>query len=243
MPQEMTTRNISSERACAMLSVIKEFKGLSSTDLEAIAKVCHWHRYGAGEEIVRYHDYSNSVFFITQGEMRVNYYSMSGQEVILCDLTTGEIFGELTAIDGRSRSATVVARTSSLMASISSSAFQELIFTNRQIAAAILQRLTGQIRRLTERVFEFSTLAVRNRIHAELLRLAKKQPIVSNKAIISPAPTRVDLANLVSTVRETVSRELADLERENLILTKDHEIHILDVARLTEMVENVRGNF
>lgn len=238
----MNTKDISPERACAMLSVIKEFKDLSLANLEAIAQVCHWHRYEAGEEIIRYHDDSNSVFFITQGEMRVHYYSLSGQEVILCDLSAGEIFGELTAIDGRSRSATVVAKASSLLASISSSAFQELIFSNRLIAAAILQRLTGQVRRLTERVFEFSTLAVRNRIHAELLRFAKKQPIIDNRVIISPAPTRADLANLVSTVRETVSRELADLERAHLILSKDHEIHILDVAKLTEMVENVRGN-
>jgi len=238
----MTTRHIPPDRASAMLASIKEFQALSLEDLEAVAQVCHWHRYEAGEEIVRYHDDSNSVFFIAQGEMRVTYFSMSGQEVILCDLPAGEIFGELTAIDGRSRSATVVAKTNSLLASISSSAFQELIFTKRQIAAAILQRLTGQIRRLTERVFEFSTLAVRNRIHAELLRLTKKQTVISNVAIISPAPTHIELANLVSTHREAVTRELNNLAKENLILRKDHELHILDVAKLTEMVENVRGN-
>ena len=238
----MTTRQISPDRACAFLSVIKEFKGLSLTDLEAIAQVCQWHRYEAGEEIVRYHDDSNSVFFITQGEARVNYNSMSGKEVILCDLVAGEIFGELTAIDGPSRSANVVAKTSTLLASISSSAFLELIFSNRQIAAAILQRLTGQIRRLTERVFEFSTLAVRNRIQAELLRLARKQPTGSNIVIISPVPTHVELANLVSTHREAVTRELNNLERDNLILRKDHELHILDIAKLTKMVENVHEN-
>lgn len=240
--QQMTTRHIPLDRACALLSVIKEFRNLSHNDLEAIAHVCHWHRYEAGEEIVRYHADSNSVFFITQGEMRVTFYSMSGKEVILCYLPAGEIFGELTAIDGQSRSATVVAETSSLVASISSSAFQELIFNNRQIALAILQRLTGQIRRLTERVFESSTLNVRNRIYAELLRLAKKHPMEANRVVISPAPIQADLASLIGTVRETVSRELADLEREQVILQQDHEIHILDMAKLTEMVENVRGN-
>jgi CRP/FNR family cyclic AMP-dependent transcriptional regulator len=106
-----------------------------------------------------------------------------------------------------------------------------------------LQRLTGQIRRLTERVFESSTLNVRNRIYAELLRLAKKHPMEANRVVISPAPIQADLASLIGTVRETVSRELADLEREQVILQQDHEIHILDMAKLTEMVENVRGNF
>ncbi len=230
------------ERGCILLTVIKEFKNLSAENLTIIAKACQWHRFHADEEIIRYHDHSTSVFFITQGEVRVTFYSMCGKEVILCDLSAGEIFGELTAIDGCSRSATVVAKTSSLLATISSSDFQELIFSNRQIAAAILQRLTGQIRRLTERVFEFSTLAVRNRIHAELLRLAKKQTILSNQVVISPVPTHVELANLVSTHREAVTRELNQLEKDRLILRKDHELHILDVAKLMEMVENVRGD-
>ncbi len=238
----MTIRYISLDRACALLAVIKEFKDLSLTNLEAIAQVCQWHWYEVNEEIIRYHDDSKNVFFITQGEMRVTFYSMCGKEVILCDLSAGEIFGELTAIDGHSRSATVVAKTSSLVAAISSSDFQELIYCNRQIAAAILQRLTGQIRRLTERVFEFSTLAVRNRIHAELLRLAKKHIILSNQVVISPIPTHVELANLVSTHREAVTRELNQLEKDKLILRKDHELHILDMAKLTEMVENVRGD-
>ena len=236
----MTTRHISSDRACAFLSVIKEFKNLSLANLEAIAQVCQWHRYETNEAIVRYHDDSNSVFFITQGEVRVNLYSMSGKEVILCDLPAGEIFGELTAIDGQLRSASVVAKTSSLLASISSSAFQELIFSNRQIAAAILQRLAAQVRRLTERVFESDTLKVPNRIRAKLLHLARTQTTVSNNmAIISAAPTHVELANLIGTHREAVTRELNDLKKEHIITYKDHEIHILNVARLAEMVESV----
>lgn len=239
----MTATNISDDRAIAMLSNIKEFKGLPLADLEAIAQVCQWYRYEAGKEVVRYHDDSNSVFFITQGDMRVNFYSVSGKEVILCDLAAGEIFGELTAIDGQSRSASVVAKTSTLLASISSSAFQELIFSNRQIAAAILQRLTGQIRRLTNRVFESDTLKVPNRIRAKLLHLAKTQATISNnQAIISPAPTHSELACLIGTHREAVTRELNDLEGANVIMVmrKAHEIHILDVARLTKLVESVR---
>ncbi len=237
----MAIRQISPDRACAFLSVIKEFKDLSLTDLEAIAQVCQWYRYGAGEEIVRYHDDSNSVFFVTQGEARVNYNSMSGKEVILCDLVTGEIFGELTAIDGQSRSANVVAKTSTLLACISSSAFQELIFSNRQIAAAILQRLTGQIRRLTERVFESDTLKVPNRIRAKLLHLAKTQATISNnQATISAVPTHVELACLIGTHREAVTRELNELEAGNIIAREGDVIHILDVARLTELVESVR---
>ena len=79
----MGTTTIPFDRTIAMLSNIKEFKSLSLADLEAIAQFCHWHRYEEGEEIVRYHADSNSVFFITQGEMRVTFYSMSGKDRVL----------------------------------------------------------------------------------------------------------------------------------------------------------------
>lgn len=235
-------RQISAERACAMLSIIREFQALSSSDLLEITSVCHWYRYEENEEIIRFHDKSNSVFFIAQGEIRVAYHSLTGHEVILCDLAAGEMFGELTAIDDRPRSATVFAKTSTLLASMTASDFMEMIFSNRYVANAILKRLTSEVRRLTERVYDFSTLAVSNRIQAELLRIAKKNITGPNTALISPAPTHFEIANLVSTHREAVTRELSSLTKKKIVLRKGHDLHILNIARLTDMVNLVRGS-
>ncbi|UJP00489.1 MAG: Crp/Fnr family transcriptional regulator [Nitrosomonas sp.] len=241
--EKMNMRNIPSDRATAMLSAIKEFQHLPPKDIEAIAAACQWHRYDAGNEIVRYHDHTNSAFFIVQGEIRVMYHSLSGQEVILCDLPTGEMFGELTAIDGHPRSATAIARTSTLLASMPALDFKNLVYSNRLIAETILKRLTGQVRRLTERVYDYSTLAVRNRIQSELLRLARNHMTSTNAAIISPSPTQTEIANLVSTHREAVSRELNNLVRSNLIMRQGHDLHVLDIAKLTQMVNEARGSF
>ncbi len=232
---------ISAERTLAWLSVIKEFQALSLTDLEAIAQVCNMQPFKVGQNIVRYHDNTDSVFFIIQGGIRVTYNALSGQEVILCDLSGGEMFGELTAIDSQPRSATVVAKTDGLLATMPASAFMNLIYANPKIAEAILKRLTGQIRRLTERVYDFSTLAVRNRIHAELLRLARIHMTTKNEAIISPPPTHVDIANFVSTHREAVTRELNILAKEKLITRTKQMLHVHDVSKLATMVNEVRG--
>ncbi len=239
----MSTPIIPSDRAVAMLSVIKEFKYLSPKELEEAAAVCRWHRYDAENEIVRYRDHSNSVFFIVQGEIRVMYHSMSGREVILCNLSVGDMLGELTAIDGHPRSATAIAKTSALLASMPALDFQNLVYSNRQIAETILKRLTMQVRRLTERVYDFSTLAVRNRIQSELLRLARDHMISANTAIISPSPTQTEIANLVSTHREAVSRELKELAGDNLIVRQGRDLHVLDIARLTQKVNETRGGF
>jgi len=187
---------------------------------ESVWQSLHQQRYTAGEEIVRYHDKSNSVFFILEGTIRIHYYALSGDEVILCDLTAGEMFGELTAIDGLPRSATAVAKTDSLLASMSGKAFLELIHANPDFC---------------------NTLCVRHRIHVELLRLAKTHMTSVNSAVIDPVPTHAELACFVSTHREAVTRELNDLTRDGLIQRRGHALIVADVAKLENMVNHVRG--
>lgn len=234
--------NIPPERAIAMLTVIKEFQQLSSEAMEKIVATCQWHRYDAGNEIVRYRDHTNSVFFIAQGEIRVTYHSLSGQEVILCNLFVGDMFGELTAIDGHPRSATAIAETSTLLASMSALDFQNLVYSNRGLAETIFKRLTGQVRRLTERVYDFSTMKVSYRIQAELLRLARAHMTSENTAIISPKPTQTQFANLVGTSREAVSRELRELSEKKITMREASDLHVLDIAKLTQMVSEARGS-
>ena len=238
----MVNLHMADERAVGMLVAIKEFQSLQISDLAKVAACCRWHQYTENEEIVRYHETTTNTFFIIHGSIRVTYYSLSGQEVILGDLSNGEMFGELTSIDGQARSASAVARTDTLVAIMSGPDFLNFIYSNQQICSAILRRLTGHIRRLTERVYDYSTLTVRNRIHIELMKMAKKQMTTPNTAVISPAPTHGDIANLVSTHREAVTRELNALTRSGLIIRPRHEIHITDMTRLKKMIDRVRGS-
>ncbi|MDX1485398.1 MAG: helix-turn-helix domain-containing protein, partial [Alphaproteobacteria bacterium] len=90
-------------------------------------------------------------------------------------------------------------------------------------------------------VFEFSTLAVKNRIHAELLRLARRSGIEGNRASLSPAPTHSEIASRVSTHREAVTRELNAMAKDGLIARSGGGLVVTDVERLAEMVEEVTG--
>ena len=80
-----------------------------------------------------------------------------------------------------------------------------------------MQHLANLVRLLSERVVEFSPLGVNNRIHAELLRLAKKVSITGGSAGIAPVPTHGDIANRVSTHHEAMIRELNELKHKGLI--------------------------
>jgi hypothetical protein len=100
---------------------------------------------------------------------------------------------------------------------MSAAAFRELLHSEPRVALALLPQLVMKIRALTTRVYEFSTLAVSNRIQAELLRLASLVPRAGKRARIDPAPTHTDIASRISTHREAVTRELNRLSRSGLI--------------------------
>ena len=105
---------------------------------------------------------------------------------------------------------------------------------------AVMKHLTGQVRTLTARVFEFSTLAVRNRVQTELLRLAGAAP-GSNEAVLSPAPTHAEIASRISTHREAVTRELGWLEEKGFIAKEGRVLRVKDLAGLRKLVEEFSG--
>ena len=227
--------------AGAKLAGVGVLRGVPATDLAALAQRCHWRRYRPQQEIVGYREDDRDVYFIVEGTVRVTIYSFSGREVAFRDLPAGESFGEVAAVDGGPRSASVVALSDVLIARLAPAAFWELLRAHPCVAETTLKRLAGLVRRLSERVVEFSTLGVRNRIHAELLRLARSHRCEGGRATIAPAPTHAEIASRVSTHREAVSRELSELARAGLIERRDGRLLICDLDRLARMVDEVRG--
>ncbi len=223
------------------LAGIAIFAGLRSDALETIHRRCSWRRYEPGEPIVDYLDASDDVFFVATGEVCVTIYSVAGRAVSFRNLGPGDVFGEYAAIDGEPRSAGVEARSSCLIASMSGMDFRKLLDTEPLVARAVLQGLVRNVRRLTKRVYEFSTLAVNYRIQAELLRLASLAPRDGKVARLVPAPTHAEIASQVSTHREAVTRELNRLSRIGIIERQRGILVVLDLDRLATMLRQMTG--
>src|SRR5262249_6357411 len=94
-------------------------------------------------------------------------------------------------------------------------------------------------RAMSRRGVEFSTLPVRHRVHAELLRLARTDAAdrPHHNATIAPAPTHAEIASRISTHREAVSRELAELTRSGLVERRGGDLVLRDIGALARMVE------
>ena len=233
-------RRRAAEPSALGLKRITLLEGLALPALEALARQCRWRRYLPDEQIISREAADNDVYLIVAGRIRVTAFSAGGREVVFADMRAGEWFGDFAAIDGLSRSADVVAIEDTLVASMSPAAFMRMVHEHVEVCDRVLRRLVNSVRELTERVYDFSTLGVQNRVHAELLRLARHAGVKDNSACIDPAPKHSDIAAHISTSREQVARELSALAKQGLVRRSGAALVVADVAGLERIVTEVR---
>lgn len=222
------------------LAQIPLFRSLGPDEVRRLDARCAWRRAAAKEWVLDYESGGTDLFFVLQGHVRVSI-AAAGREVILRDIRDGEFFGELAAIDQRPRSAGILAITDTLVARMPAGVFRQAVHEHADVCDQLLQTLVAQVRTLANRANEQSNLGVRQRLHAELLRLARK-PINGGPPVVSPPPTHAELAARVSSHREAITRELNAMARGRLIERRRGAIVLLDANRLREMVEEARGH-
>ena len=196
----------------------------------------------AGQMIIGHQDHTSDVFIVLEGTLRVELVSLGGREVILADLGPGELFGEYSAIDEQPRSASVSATGGCALACVPGHAFRAAALASPDTAEWLARLLVQRIRLLTERNFELNALAVRSRLHCELLRLCIDAGIADNRAEIAPAPTHAQFAARIGTHREAVTRELLYLHKTGVLEQKGRALTVSDVAQLTEIVRAASGD-
>lgn len=175
---------------------------------------------------------STEVFFLLQGRAQVLLYSSSGREVYVNDIGPGDVFGEIAALDGEPRSASIVASSELLLAAMRGSDFMKCLEGSPAAGIWLARKLASRSRRLTEQVFELSALNVRARIHCELLRLARTGEPRSGGIEVRPAPTHAELASRIGTHREAITREMRVLAESKIIRHGRRSLLIVDLARL-----------
>lgn len=214
------------------LRAIAYFRSLDDAAFTEIAQQCAIREYTGQELIIGHNDETFDVLFLLEGQARVSLYSADGQRVSFRDIAAGTIFGELSAIDGHPRSASVEAVEPCVAAVMRRPQFLAAIANHPQFTMAVARHLTGQVRVLTTRVFEFSTMAVRQRLWAELLRLAEAAAKGKREVLLERAPTHAEIASRISTHREAVTREFAWLEAQGFIVKEGRALKVPDLEKL-----------
>ena len=217
------------------LDGIRLLTPLSPAHRSALAARCAWRRFKPGEVVLSREADDRDVLCLVSGRVRVVNYAASGREIAYAMVEPGAHVGELAALDGGPRSASVEAIDACLIAFLPSGPFHELLLAHPQLAVGMLKNLARIIRQTDERITELSVLSAMQRIYREIHRLAR--PLPGGGVGISPLPTQEQLAAVVGTTRETVARALGQLARDGIVLRRGRELLIRQPALLEELSE------
>lgn len=222
------------------LQLVDILSNLTSEELAKIQAMFTEKDYSAGETILLHGDSSSSVFFLAKGAVRSTTYSSSGKEICFQHLTQGEMFGELSAIDGLPRTTSIIAQTDCILGVMEAKQLWKLMEEYPSIMAGVLKRLSALVRFLCSRVYEYGALGTRERTRAEILRLARKHMISDRNAVITDMPTHEDIANRIASHREAVTKEFSYLTKMGLIEKKGTSIVVPDVEALSAtLIESI----
>jgi len=215
-----------------LLQSVSIFWDLNEDDLGHIADKMVAKHFENGNYIFLEDSEGEQCFFVLEGSVKVTRLSKDGREVILAMLNEGDFFGEMSLLDGESRSANVIALEKTKVLTLDRNDFIAVVNDYPQIAVQLLKELARRLRKSDRQIASLSLSDAERRIALCIIRFADEQGVIQNgKVSIPKTPIQQDIANMAGTSRETVSRALGLLEKEDLIERNGRELIILDYKK------------
>lgn len=204
------------------LKNISLFSALPESDLILLSKQAVTKTYKKNTVMVNAGDETNSLYLILEGSVRVYLEDEQGKEVTINLLESGDSFGELALISGDPRSANVAALEDCRLAVISKTDFCGTLKDNFDICFQIISSLINRVQELTEDV---SSLALKD-VYGRVVRVIMKQSTEQDGKRVMDKLTQQEIANMVGSSREMVSRIFKELRIGNYISVNGNEITI-----------------
>ena len=222
------------------LGTIELLKGISPDAIRRIEQRCAWKYHSKGAIILNQDDDSHEVLFVRCGRLRVVQFTSTGREIGFAEITPGGHVGEMAAIDGGPRSASVIAVTDTVTASLPGQDFIALLRDTPSLALNLLKAMARAIRGTNVRVHDLRSLTAAGRIVHELLRIAGRGRTSGNigRIKLQPAPTQSEIAASAGTTRETVARTLGELEKRRLVSRGSRSLELIDIEGLEDFMED-----
>jgi len=217
------------------ISNIPLFNGLPEPQIKEIEQIVVDKYYNKRDFIFSEGDDGNGFYLVVKGLVKIFKVSSEGKEQILHILGPGEPFGEVPVFSGQSFPANSEAIAKSHLLFFPRNAMVELISTNPSLALNMLAVLSMRLRQFTVQIENLSLKEVPSRLAAYLMYLSEEQGSLESVVLnISKA----QIASLLGTIPETLSRIFSKMSRRNLIEVKDREITLSDPQGLRQLAEN-----
>lgn len=198
---------------------------LDPADRDALRAGGAVRRYAAGDVLCHQGDQLRHVIVLLEGRVRIETRGRTGQDVVLGSRGPGQAIGELAAVDGQPRSATVRAESPLRVLMVSADRFVVLCQRRPGLSWALLRMLVGRLRELSDQQAMSAGATVTERLAGKLLSLAEDQ---GAELVCS----QQELANMVGGSRESVVRALRDMRDQGVLNTARRRITILQLDKL-----------
>jgi len=214
-----------------IISVSLLFEGLIGKHLDELADIAIEKTYSRGETIFFEGDEGNGFYMVGEGKVKIFKLSPSGKEHILHIFGQGEPFGEVPVFHGRPFPATAEALVKSKTLFFPRARFTRLVDTNPAIAMNMLAVLSMRLRRFATQIENLSLKEVPARLANYLIYLSEEQ---GREDQVELQISKGQLASLLGTIPETLSRIFAKMSEEGLIRVNGKVISLLDRETLAE---------
>jgi CRP/FNR family transcriptional regulator, dissimilatory nitrate respiration regulator len=206
------------------------FSGLPEEQLHEVTAIGFEKSFGRGESVFFEGDDCNGLYIITSGKVKVYKMSPDGKEQILHIFGPGEVFGEVPVFYGKPFPASAECLAKSQLLFFPRQKFIDLVYANPSIALNMLAFLSMRLRRFTTQIENLSLKEVPGRLAGYLLFLQEEQ---GNRDCVELEISKGQLASLLGTIPETLSRIFAKMTDEGLIEVDGRKIHIKDKEALS----------
>ena len=220
----LNTRNTGSRIAASPL-----FQGLPHEQLQELNAIVVEKTYGRGETIFYEGDQGNGFYMVLDGKVKIFKMSFQGKEQILHIFGEGEPFGEVPVFHGQPFPATAETLAKTTLAFFPRESFVELVTRNPSIALNMLAVLSMRLRRFASQIESLSLKEVPARLASYLLYLSEEQ---NSPDKVELNISKGQLASLLGTIPETLSRIFARMSEDGLIEVQGRAILLLDRREL-----------
>ncbi|MGR3179644.1 MAG: Crp/Fnr family transcriptional regulator [Candidatus Anammoxibacter sp.] len=209
-----------------LLRKIPLFSSLDDKQLENVFNHGITKKFKKDEFVLRHREEGDAMYLIIKGSVKLTLFNEDGKILVLSTLSQGDFFGELSLLDDKLRSCTVIVASDCELFILTRTLFFALIKESPAMTFSILKEMTVRLRKASSKMGSLALLDVYGRIVQLLYEIANDVGEVTEDGyVIDKLPTHEELANIVGATRESVSRVISNIKKTGLLkYSKDRKI-------------------
>jgi CRP/FNR family transcriptional regulator, cyclic AMP receptor protein len=220
------------------LALLRKHPIFCDLEAEAFDQVCRYAKHTTlkrGAAIFSKGDPGSSLFAVISGTVKMSISSPDGRSAIFNLIGAGEIFGEMSVLDGQARSADATANTNCEMFVIDRREFLPFVRSHPELAMKFIELLCAKLRWTSDQVEQVILQNLPGRLASALIRLAEKHRLVPGDRTIPV--TQQEISEMVGMTRESINKQLRVWATRGWVRLEHGAIVVLDPDELQALAE------